>query len=198
MAKVIYINPLDDTTIDFKPTSKFSSGPITIIGVNKKNHWLENLLDGENILFIPELKLFGEVKKYLLNKNTIKKLEIFAEEEIKEKSVIGRAIVGGILTGGIGAIVGGMSGLKTDYKGIRRIIINDKIEFKIDDKNFKKVSDFFFMINKELEQKENDNKEIKTNDNPIEKLKELKGLLDLGIITQEEFDNKKVELMKKI
>ena len=91
-----------------------------------------------------------------------------------------------------------MSGLKTDYKGIRRIIINDKIEFKIDDKNFKKVSDFFFMINKELEQKENDNKEIKTNDNPIEKLKELKGLLDLGIITQEEFDNKKVELMKKI
>jgi len=166
--------------------------------VNKKNHWLENLLDGENILFIPELKLFGEVKKYLLNKNTIKKLEIFAEEEIKEKSVIGRAIVGGILTGGIGAIVGGMSGLKTDYKGIRRIIINDKIEFKIDDKNFKKVSDFFFMINKELEQKENDNKEIKTNDNPIEKLKELKGLLDLGIITQEEFDNKKVELMKKI
>ena len=88
--------------------------------------------------------------------------------------------------------------MKTDYKGIRRIIINDKIEFKIDDKNFKKVSDFFFMINKELEQKENDNKEIKTNDNPIEKLKELKGLLDLGIITQEEFDNKKVELMKKI
>lgn len=91
-----------------------------------------------------------------------------------------------------------MSGLKTDYKGIRRIIINDKIEFKIDDKNFKRVSDFFFTINKELEQKENDNKGIKTNENPIEKLKELKGLLDLGIITQEEFDNKKFELMKKI
>ena len=79
------------------------------------------------------------------------------------------------------------------YNNVMREII-----FKIDDKNFKKVSDFFFMINKELEQKENDNKEIKTNDNPIEKLKELKGLLDLGIITQEEFDNKKVELMKKI
>ena len=197
MAKVIYINPLDDTTIDFKPTFKFSSGPITVIGENKKNQWLENALDDENVFFTPEPKLFGEVKKYLLNKNTIKKLEIFAEEEIKEKSVIGRAIVGGILTGGIGAIVGGMSGLKTDYKGIRRIIINDK-EFKIDDKNFKRVSDFFFTINKELEQKENDNKGIKTNENPIEKLKELKGLLDLGIITQEEFDNKKFELMKKI
>lgn len=196
MAKVIYINPLDETVIDFKPTFKFSSGPITIIGENKKNQWLENALDGENVFFTPEPKLFGEVKKYLLNKDTIKKLEIFAEEEKKEKSVIGRAIVGGILTGGIGAIVGGMSGLKTDYKGIRRIIINDKIEFKIDDKNFKKVSEFFFMINKELEQRENN--KIKTDENPIEKLKELKGLLDLGIITQEEFDSKKIELMKKI
>lgn len=41
MAKVIYINPLDDTTIDFKPTFKFSSGPITVIGENKKINGLK-------------------------------------------------------------------------------------------------------------------------------------------------------------
>lgn len=45
-------------------------------------------------------------------------------------------------------------------------------KFKIDDKNFKKVFEFLFMINKIRNEKENnDNKEIKTNDNPIEKLK---------------------------
>ena len=34
----------------------------------------------------------------------------------KNKSVVGRAIVGGILTGGIGAIVGGMSGIGSKKK----------------------------------------------------------------------------------
>lgn len=218
MTKVTYVNPLDDTVIvDFKPVYKFLREPyIEVTGKYKKTNaledpkeksYLENLNDGENIFFIPELRFFGEVKKYLLNKNTIEKLEIFNEEEKKEKSVFKRAIVGGILTGGIGAIVGGVSALKTDYRGIRRIVINDKIEFKINDKNFKKVAKFFIMIIEELEQRENNkeiktdennNKEIKNNENIIKKLKELKELLDLGIITQEEFDSKKVELMKKI
>jgi len=49
----------------------------------------------------------------LIHKSQIISLEELTKQEIqqKDKSVIGRAIVGGVLTGGIGAIVGGMSGL---------------------------------------------------------------------------------------
>ena len=54
-------------------------------------------------------------RKPLINihKSQIISLEELTEEQIitQDKSVIGRAIIGGILTGGIGAIVGGMSGL---------------------------------------------------------------------------------------
>ncbi len=35
-------------------------------------------------------------------------------------------------------------------------------------------------------------------DNPVEKLKQLKGMLDIGIITQEDFDEKKKEILSKI
>ncbi|MAX81735.1 MAG: hypothetical protein CL843_16355 [Crocinitomicaceae bacterium] len=36
--------------------------------------------------------------------------------EKKEKSIIGRAIVGGVLLGGVGAVIGGLSGLKDGVK----------------------------------------------------------------------------------
>lgn len=44
----------------------------------------------------------------------------------KDKSVIGRAVIGGILTGGLGAIVGGMSGLgsKKKVKETHYLVIN--------------------------------------------------------------------------
>lgn len=51
-----------------------------------------------------------------------------SEEDVKqiEKSVIGRAVVGGILLGGLGAIVGGLSGVGTKGKKVIRhfFIIN--------------------------------------------------------------------------
>lgn len=40
----------------------------------------------------------------------------YKEEISKNKSVIGRAVLGGILTGGIGAVVGGMSGIGSRKK----------------------------------------------------------------------------------
>ena len=38
----------------------------------------------------------------------------------------------------------------------------------------------------------------KSNDNPLEMIKQLKELLDAGILSQEEFDEKKAELLKRI
>jgi len=53
----------------------------------------------------------------------IEKLKISSSKQLvdKENSVIGRAVVGGILTGGIGAVVGGMSGINDGSKETRLI-----------------------------------------------------------------------------
>ena len=50
---------------------------------------------------------------FTIHKSQIISLEQMSEKETveKNKSVIGRAIVGGVLTGGVGAVVGGMSGI---------------------------------------------------------------------------------------
>jgi hypothetical protein len=69
--------------------------------------------------------------------------DTYSETETKNKSVLGRAVVGGVLTGGVGAIVGGMSGIgskqktkkvpivRIDYvvKGVKdTILLEDSIE----------------------------------------------------------------------
>ena len=55
------------------------------------------------------LKNKGLVNKHIKDFK-IQSLTVFRTDANVDKSVIGRAIVGGILTGGIGAIVGGLSG----------------------------------------------------------------------------------------
>lgn len=44
--------------------------------------------------------------------------EKYTEKELKEKSVIGRAVVGGLLFGGAGAVVGAVSGTSPKEKNI--------------------------------------------------------------------------------
>lgn len=194
MAKV-YVNPIDESRIDFKKILGFMA---EARNQNNKLYFLVNVMGDEDLILRTNPKIFGTEECYVLNKNTVTSLEIIAETEIKQKSVIKRAIVGGILTGGIGAVVGAVSGLQPGYKGIRKIKINDKFEFKIDDKNFKIVSEFFIKLEKELNNSLSSKEENMSSDNPLEKLKELKELLDLNIITQEEFEEKKAKLMEQI
>jgi hypothetical protein len=47
---------------------------------------------------------------------SITSCEKYTEKELKEKSVIGRAAVGGLLFGGVGAVVGAVSGTKPKEK----------------------------------------------------------------------------------
>jgi len=83
--------------------------------------------------------VFSDSEKELLNIESGKIENVMVLEEIeqtqKNKSVVARAIVGGLLLGGVGAIVGGISGatpkLKTNKKyfleisipGVKKIII---------------------------------------------------------------------------
>lgn len=60
------------------------------------------------------------------------KVSISLVEGEVQKSVIKRAVVGGILTGGVGAVVGGLSGLGTKKKKKYILEYNDML-FEFDD-----------------------------------------------------------------
>ena len=93
--------------------------------------------------------IFSERNKELIkiNNSEINNLEILEELEQtqKNKSVIARAIVGGLLLGGVGAVVGGLSGacptLKTNKKYYLEITTNgpDKVIITTDNNSLKQI-----------------------------------------------------------
>lgn len=126
---------------------------------------------------------------------------------------LGRAVVGGLLLGGVGAIVGGITGSKKAKN------ICNKLVLKLTVKNHPTPTIFINFVIKEIKTKskeyeyaynqaqqclsklqlicnERDAGGLSTISVADELLK-FKQLLDMGVITQEEFDNKKHELLGK-
>jgi len=138
--------------------------------------------------------------------------------EIKKKGGVGRAIVGGVLTGGVGAVVGAVTAkekLKT-----KTTINKAGISVKLDkqpieqlyypltgtskfvnvyagtlDEGAQMVDEFNRMIkiSAEAENVVKDNADNTTD--KADELRKYKALLDDGIITQDDFDNKKKQLL---
>lgn len=124
-------------------------------------------------------------------------------EEIKNKGkkVIGRAVVGSLIAGPAGMIIGGVTGKnKTKDKSTAVLTlqnIEDKsvrmFSFNCDQTNMKK----YRMIPTAplLNKAEEATTIVNTEKSVAEQIKEYKELLDMEIITQEEFDKKKAELL---
>lgn len=72
---------------------------------------------------------FKKEPDFILDVDDIESIDILTEEQAKNKSVIGRAIVGGVLFGGVGAVVGGLSGVGQKKK-IREILSIDTMDGK--------------------------------------------------------------------
>ena len=131
-------------------------------------------------------------------------------------STIGRAIVGGVLTGGVGAIIGGVTGKKSHSELVNyidlKICINDssnpfyKIRFLdteckkgdfIYKEGYEKAEKWHGIIStfiKQSDLKENQKESISSNVNDLLKLKEL---LDSDLLTREEFEEQKKKLLKQ-
>lgn len=118
--------------------------------------------------------------------------EWLEEIETKGKKVIGRSIAGGLLAGPAGMIIGGVTGKSKKKDKSTAVLTLQNMQtkearmfsFECDQKKMKK---FKMIKTLPLEEKEAE----KT---PVEQLKEYKELLDLEVITQEEYDKKKNEL----
>lgn len=200
----------------FKPTRQIRNN--LFIDDTNKLFAIQNKISGKIKLDTPIFR-FSELKDYeiLEDNQTVSKTNI----ETK-KHGLGRAVVGGLMFGGAGAVVGGLTGktkgksttiseeycnkmqvkiTTTDIKNpilyITLISFNTQRNSAIYKTALKEVN----QISEMLESIKNDNvnnaqETIKNSDtSPTEEIKKYKELLDMGAITQEEYENKKKELL---
>lgn len=174
------------------------------------------------------IKFDDNAKKILFPKTLLTKARIYNYSELLEyeiledgntitKGGLGSAVVGGALFGGIGAVVGGLTGGKKSKEVVRslkvKIVLDNKIvpaeyiellktEFKKDGFVYRAAKQeaedivaILASISAENEKNKESNNTPAVNNDSITEIKRYKELLDGGIITQEEFDKKKQELL---
>lgn len=183
---------------EFNPTKKV--GNYFYIDENKKQ-WV-----------IPDGVFSEKIKKaHIYNYSDIVNFELIEDGNSIAKGGLGRAVVGGALFGGVGAVVGGITGKKKLKKTC------SKLQIKITLNNLDKPAEYINLIMTEFKKDSfvyqtayKSAQEImalleimtisdKLIDNPISNTDEIlkfKKLLDEGIITQEDFEKKKQELLK--
>ena len=167
--------------------------------------------------FIPD-GIFGGVKKPIIYSfDDIIAFELLEDGNSITKGGIGRAIAGGLLFGGVGAIVGATTGKRKTKSTCT------KLQIKITVNNMKASAVYINLISGETKTDgfmyrtayssaqnilsvlqiicENNKLTHETTSNnvstvnSVDEILKYKGLLDQGIITQEEFDAKKKQLL---
>ncbi|HBG1232736.1 TPA: SHOCT domain-containing protein [Clostridioides difficile] len=179
------------------------------VGVpNCRGEAISIIIDNHNACLVIENKLLKE-EKMRIKFSDLYSVNKYSEKEIayNNKSVVGRAAIG-TLFGPMGTIVGGLSGTgnkksKTEklfisieyfsHGELREIIAEDSI-LNFHSQEF--IDNIRRKINISKNNLENNKeKQIKSNDDAIQQVKGLKELLDMGAITDEEFNKKKKELL---
>ena len=81
-----------------------------------------------------KIEIFSNAQSKEIFLNEIEHAAILEEitSETKNKSVIARALVGGILLGGVGAVVGGLTALNPDLKKNKNYYLQIKTKTGID------------------------------------------------------------------
>ncbi len=179
--------------------------------VSERNNWIFNPdfknayieIDHQNeIIHFP--KQFGRYFRF----DELESVEVSEDGEVVSKSGLGRAIAGGVLFGGAGAIVGGITGKKQ-----QEMVNSLKLIIKINNRWIKEKEISFLTSqtkrNGSLYKLSLTNaNSIKdalehcvptsvsaSNGNSMSQLVQLKELLDQGIITQSDFDAKKKQIL---
>lgn len=143
--------------------------------------------------------------------------ELLEDDTQVTKGGLGAAVAGGVLLGGIGAMVGGMTGKRKTKKSVDslylKLTLNDleypcvmvpfitktvktKSSAYVDAYN--KAQESISCLNiilKKLEADQANASTTEASDDPVEQVKKMKELLDMGVITEEEFETKKKEIL---
>lgn len=170
-------------------------------------------LDYDNKLFMVSTKM-NMKPKYLIKFCDLKGFSFFEDDrEVTKNGGVTRAIAGGLIFGGPGAIVGAMTGKSKDISYTKNMWISLEISDAYENQHSVIIP--FIMMNKtkknsllyrelntrvkeiliELENiignKDNSNKK----NDEADEIRKFKLLLDEGIITQEEFNEKKKQIL---
>ena len=178
-----------------------------IIEIDEKNKKIAFLLKG----------IVAGQSRRIVDFKDILDFEILEDNESVIKGGLGRAIVGGALFGGVGAITGGVTGKRQTKQIVQRLELiirlntldNPTINFVLIKNPVKKTS-LTYQLNAKLAQDaisalnfvvNNKTEEVSPNipsaqpTSAADEILKFKQLLDAGIITQEEFDAKKKQLL---
>ncbi|HBN6207481.1 TPA: SHOCT domain-containing protein [Clostridioides difficile] len=162
---------------------------------------------------------FGKLAQEVLLFDDVIDYELLEDGETLIKGGLGRALTGGILFGGVGAVVVGVTGKKET----KAIINSLKIKITLNNLNMPaiyidlinsatKKTSFIYKTNYNIAQEilstfsviQNGNQKdlgkqiddtVQQNNDPLEQIRTLKELLDIQAITEEEFNAKKKELL---
>lgn len=168
-------------------------------------------------IYIPDFWARPKFIKY----NEILDFELLEDGNSVSSGGVGRAVAGGVLFGGAGAIVGGVTGKKKStniatsmqIKITTRDINNPVIFIKIFKGEHKKGSFMYNSFQKnahsiismlqiavdKINQTSSNTSTLiqETSKSKVDELKELKDLLDSGILTQEEFNSEKTKVLNR-
>lgn len=170
--------------------------------------------DNNKTWIVPMKKNYVERNVTVFNFDEIIDYELIEDGETITKGGLGRAVAGGVLLGGVGAIVGGVTGKKKSKTVVNqmyvRISLNNKyvkqVTIKLIETEVKK-NGFTYNLCKDsankiislLDYMSSQNNSVLSNSNnttsSADEILKFKKLLDDGIISDDEFNAKKKQLL---
>ena len=193
------------------------------MNATQNGDWVSFYQNSEHVYFTPKEDSYGELKEikfkanyiYVLRDGTallendpkrynLIDLKWGENKIIKDKSVVGRAAAGALLAGPAGLLVGGLSGV-----GSKEVPENKAVITLQEQESHKVRTISFFCTHNQFQkykrlpkvdliEDENYFSTIQSESvdvSYLEQIKQLKELLDMDAITQEEYDKKKKQLL---
>lgn len=166
----------------------------------------------QNKFAIPTVTLIGQVKHMdIYNCSDIIDFELLEDGNSVSKGGVGRALVGGALFGGVGAIVGGSTGhkqkktcSKMQIKIIMKSVNCPTVYINLITAETKKDSMIYKMVEPQAQEilsllnvicQANESQPETATASAADEILKYKQLLDMGVITAEEFEAKKKQLL---
>nr|DAZ26036.1 MAG TPA: Gas vesicle protein G [Caudoviricetes sp.] len=120
----------------------------------------------------------------------------------RSKGTVGRALVGGALAGGVGAIIGGATSRRETLveNGVEMVYIDFVTHAGRTTRNIIPIDGLFGFLDKCMADAKNENQNPALEQPQVDiadQILKFKNLLDIGAITEEEYEKKKQELLSK-
>lgn len=205
------------TKLDIENIIKFSNNNKKLLeefeATKKIGSYIE-IDENKKQLIIPDGFMGKKINPRVYNFEDIIDYELLEDGESITKGGLGRAVVGGALLGGVGAIVGGVTGKKKTKNLINslkiKVTVNDtnspttyinlintqtkasSFVYKVAYSSAQEILSIFAVITQSKPQQEGS-----SNISTADELLKLKQLLDEGILSKEEFDVEKNKILNR-